>query len=148
MQEVSAPRRRPRQWAPLLPCPGKGNTAMTSVSHYMARGTLALSPIDTAQAAAQTMVSLNVDALPVCSAGRLLGMLTLRDLAMLTVARGLLPEQARVGGLMNADPVRCFEDEPVELVWRRGRTPAVHRIPVIDRAGQLVGMLLVGEDAH
>jgi len=119
---------------------------MNQVSDYMTRGVPALSAVDTARAAAQTMQSLNVDALPVCSDGRLLGMLTARDLAVFAVARGLSPAHARVGGLMSVDPVRCFDDEPVQDVWRRSRG-AAQRIPVTDRRGQLVGMLFLGDDA-
>lgn len=120
---------------------------MTSVSQYMLRGGLALAPTDTAQAAAQTMLALNVGALPVCSDGRLLGMLTARDLTISAVARGLAPGEVRIGGLMSANPVRCFEDEPVEAVLCRARAAAAHRVPVVDRAGRLLGMLLVGEEA-
>jgi CBS domain-containing protein len=116
---------------------------MTCVSEYMVRGTFALSPVDTAQTAAQTMLSRNVDALPVCGNGRFLGMLTARDLAMSALA----PGEARVGELMSADAVRCFEDEPVEPVLRRARAAAAHHVPVLDRTGLLVGMLLVGEQA-
>ena len=123
---------------------------MTTVSDHMTRGVRAMSPRDSAQAAAQVMADLDVAVIPVCDAGRLVGMVSDRDIAVRGVARGLPPANTPLGYLMSAELLSCYEDESIDDVVARMRHARVRRLPVVDRRRRLVGMLLLGEpsEAH
>ena len=121
---------------------------MTTVSEHMTRGVRAMSPRDTAQAAAQLMAELDVAVIPVCDAGRLVGMVSDRDITVRGVARGLPPAHTPLGYLMDADLLSCYEDESVDDVIARMRHARVRRLPVVDRRRRLVGMLSLGETSE
>jgi CBS domain-containing protein len=133
---------------PAHPCFAGQEQFMTTVSDHMTRGVRAMSPRDTAQAAAQAMAELDVAVIPVCDGGRLVGMVTDRDITVRGVARGLPPAHTPLGYLMNAELVCCYEDESVEDVVTRMRHARVRRLPVVDRRRRLVGMLLLGEPSE
>jgi CBS domain-containing protein len=126
----------------------KGKHFMTTVSDHMTRGVRAMSPRDTAQAAAQLMADLAVAVIPVCDGGRLEGLVSDRDITVRGVARGLPPAHTPLGYLMSAELLCCYEDESVEDVIIRMRHARVRRLPVVDRRRRLVGMLLLGEPSE
>ena len=121
---------------------------MTPVSDHMTRGVRAMSPRDTAQAAAQVMADLGLAVIPICDAGRLVGMVSDRDITVRGVARGLPPAHTPLGYLMSAELLCCYEDESVDEVVTRMRHAQVRRLPVVDRRRRLVGMLLLGEPSE
>jgi CBS domain-containing protein len=133
---------------PTHPCFAGQEQFMTTVSDHMTRGVRAMSPRDTAQAAAQAMAELDVAVIPVCDGGRLVGMVSDRDITVRGVARGLPPAHTPLGYLMNAELVCCYEDESVDDVVTRMRHARVRRLPVVDRRRRLVGMLLLGEPSE
>jgi CBS domain-containing protein len=123
---------------------------MTTVSDHMTRGVRAMSPRYSAQAAAQVMAEFGVAVIPVCEAGRLVGIVSDRDIAVRGVARGLPLANTPLGYLMSAELLCCYEDESIDEVIARMRHARMRRLPVVDRRRQLVGMLLLGEpsEAH
>jgi CBS domain-containing protein len=132
------------------PCPQNGSHFMTTVSDHMTRGVRAMSPRDSAQAAAQVMAEFGVAVIPVCEAGRLVGIVSDRDIAVRGVARGLPLANTPLGYLMSAELLCCYEDESIDEVIARMRHARMRRLPVVARRRQLVGMLLLGEpsEAH
>ena len=118
---------------------------MTTVSDHMTRGIRAMSPRDTAQAAARLMDELNLSVVPICEAGRLVGMVSDRDIVVRGVARGLPPADTPLGFLMSAELLFCFEDEATDDVLARMGHARLRRLPVVDRGRRLVGMLFLGE---
>ena len=63
--------------------------------------------------AAARMKSLNVGPLPVCQSGRLVGMLTDRDITVRATAEGEDPTAIRVRDIMTPEVLYCFEDDLV-----------------------------------
>ncbi len=118
---------------------------MTKVSDLMTRGVRAMSPRDSAESAARAMDELNVSAMPVCDGGRLVGMITDRDITVLAVARGLPPSSTPLGYLMSADVLCCYEDQPIEEVLEKMGHARVRRLPVVDGNRRFIGMLSLGE---
>lgn len=101
-------------------------------------------PTDSAVRAARLMKIEDVGSLPVCSSpesGRLVGILTDRDLCMEIVAEGRDPNQVRVETCMTREPVTCRTDEELETALDRMEANQIRRIPVVDRAGMLVGII-------
>jgi CBS domain-containing protein len=115
------------------------------VSEVMTRAVRAVSPHASAEVAARAMDAWGMAFVPVCEDGKLLGVVTARDIALRTIARGLPPSRTPVGYLMSASPCWCYEDQPYDEVLRRMGSRLPRRIPVVDRARRLVGMLSLGE---
>jgi CBS domain-containing protein len=69
------------------------------------------------------------------------GMLTDRDLAVGVMALGLDPEKTIAEAAMRPDVVVVREDEGIGRAIALMRNRGVRRLPVVDEAGTLVGML-------
>lgn len=96
------------------------------------------------QDAARMMAECNVGSLPVGDNGRLVGMITDRDIAIRGVAQGLSPD-VLVRDLMSADPVCAYEDDDVQAIAQIMADRQVRRLPVLNREDQLVGMVSLGD---
>ena len=118
---------------------------MMMVSEVMTRGVRAVSPHASAETAARAMDEWDMAFVPVCEDGKLVGVVTARDLAVRTIARGLPASSTPVGYLMSANPCCCYEDESYDDVLRGMDSRVPRRIPVVDRARRLVGLLSLGE---
>jgi CBS domain-containing protein len=121
---------------------------MTQVCDVMTRGVRAMSPGDTMVAAARAMGELDVGALPVCEDGRLVGMVTDRDITLRGVARGLPADSTPLRELMSPDVLFCREDASLEQAMTQMRGGRVRRLPVVDGERRLVGILAMGDIAN
>jgi CBS domain-containing protein len=97
------------------------------------------------QAAADRMRSTTVGLLPVTSCGRLVGVVTDRDLAVRGLARNRDARSTPVRVVMTPEVISCLPDEDlsgaVALMARHG----VRRLVVIDHDGQLAGVLSIDD---
>ncbi|HEY9064883.1 MAG TPA: CBS domain-containing protein [Burkholderiaceae bacterium] len=118
---------------------------MQRIADAMTRGAHTLTPNDKLTTAAQAMNEYDIGALPVCDGGRLVGMVTDRDLVVRGVAKGVVPDEAVVASVMSPDVCCCYEDEPVADAMDRMRREQIRRMPVVDREQHLVGMLALGD---
>lgn len=97
---------------------------------------------ETAQLVAQRMNVRSVGSLVVLDSDKHpTGILTDRDLAMKVVGRGLDPLSVTVAELMSTHPETATESTPIEDALRVMRSQGVRRLPVVDDAGQLVGVV-------
>lgn len=96
-------------------------------------------------AAAQVMRSQHVGFLvvvePVDGAQRVVGVLTDRDIVVAVLAREVDTRQLKVGDVMSREPLLAEESQPLESVLCLMREVGVRRVPVINDAGHLVGVL-------
>ena len=98
-------------------------------------------------AAARLLSRHNVGALPVTAqGGRLVGMLTDRDIAVRCVAANFDPNITRVRTVMSSGPVTVPAEESGEKAARTMGRHRVQRLPVTEN-GRLVGMLSRGDFA-
>jgi CBS domain-containing protein len=74
-------------------------------------------------------------------AGRVVGVLTDRDLAMGAYTQGRALRELRVADSMSRDVVTCTPQTPLEDVLRTLGERQVHRVPVVDEQGILRGIL-------
>ena len=72
--------------------------------------------------------------------GRILGVITDRDIATRAVGHGKLP-QSHVGDIMSAEPSCCHPVDDVETVQRIMVERQVRRVPVVDDDGICVGII-------
>jgi len=112
----------------------------------MTWGVHVANPEETVEQAAKTMASLDAGALPVGEKGRLVGMITDRDIAIRGIAAGKGPN-AKVRDVMTEDVKYCFEDQDLEEVTRNMGDLQVRRLPVLNRDRHLVGILSLGDVA-
>ena len=114
-------------------------------------GKICIKPVVTAAAqmtvdeAARLMRSKNVGALVVVNAGRPIGMLTDRDVAIEVVAKGLDPDAVRVGDVMHRKPVTIPQDLGILDAVKTFARTGVRRLPVVTKSGTLVGVIAVDD---
>lgn len=80
--------------------------------------------------------------------GRVLGMVTDRDVCMATWTRGLAPASLRVGETMAERVHVCRPDDDLVLAERTMREQQVRRLPVVDGNDRLVGLLSLADLAR
>jgi CBS domain-containing protein len=111
----------------------------------MTRGVRSMAPTDTLQLAAQAMDELNVGAIPVCEGDRVVGMVTDRDIVVRGVAQGRAGASTALREVMSAQVETCREDESVKDVSQKMQERQIRRLPVLDRAGKLIGIVSLGD---
>lgn len=99
------------------------------------------------RAAAERMAANDVGSLPVAQDGKLVGMLTDRDIVIRAVAMGL-DGNTPVREIMTADIKYCHDDEDLVHVSRNMSELGVRRLPVVDRDKRLVGMVALSNIAN
>ena len=109
---------------------GYARAAMT-LGDFMSREVLSVAPEDTIGEAAQRMADANVGSSVVLEHGRLIGILTERDL-LRAMAQRVHPSEARVREWMTAEPMAVSEsttaDEAARLMVENG----FRHLPVVD----------------
>ena len=102
-------------------------------------------PGDTLQAAAQAMDELNVGVLPVVDGGRLIGILTDRDIVVRSTSAGQDPGKAKVSDAMTTDAHTLTADAEVDEAVELMEEHQLRRLPVVDEDGKLVGIVSLGD---
>jgi CBS domain-containing protein len=116
------------------------------VSESMTRNPHLTSPKATLREAAQMMAERDIGLLLVGENDRLTGIVTDRDIAIRGIAAGKEPSTA-VREVMS-DKIRyCYEDQSIEEVAQNMSELRVRRLPVVNRAKRLVGVLSLGDIA-
>lgn len=95
--------------------------------------------------AAAKMKARDIGPLPVCDNGRLVGVLTDRDITVRATAEGEDPTVIRVRDVMTPEVVYCFEDDLVSEAARVMQEKQVRRLVVLDRDRRLVGIVSLGD---
>ncbi|MFL6722484.1 MAG: CBS domain-containing protein [Sphingomonas sp.] len=114
------------------------------VSEVMTRDVQTVSPDQPVQEAASFMLRADAGSIPVTDGGRLIGMITDRDIAVRGIAKGYGPETP-VRELMTDDIIIAREDDDVEEIASRMSEAQVRRLPVIDSQERLCGIVSLGD---
>jgi CBS domain-containing protein len=115
----------------------------------MTRNVKAARPTDPVTHVAQIMVDEDCGIVPICEDnGRLLGVITDRDIVCRLIARGVDMREARARDVMT-DEVECVtEDETLSSVLRLMSEHQVRRIPVVARGDRLLGIIAMADLAR
>ena len=111
---------------------------MTQLADVMRRDFITVAPEDTLGEVAQQMVDLNVGAVVVKDFGRLIGILTERDL-MKAMAGRVHTSEARVREWMTPDPVTASPEMSVDEAAQAMIENGFRHLPVVD-GDQVVGV--------
>ncbi len=93
------------------------------------------------RAAALRMRTCNIGSLPVLEGGKLVGMLTDRDITVRCTALGQDPNTTPVREAMTSTVITCDADETLEVAERMMEDKMVRRLVVVDKQKQPVGIL-------
>jgi CBS domain-containing protein len=113
---------------------------MTRVADVMTPGVETTTSSEALRDAARTMRNGDFGAMPVVDDGRLVGMLTDRDIVVRAVAEGLDPMSARVGDVASPSPVAVAPDQDLDEAMELMAEYRVRRLPVVD-GERLVGVV-------
>ena len=114
------------------------------VSDVMTREVQTVGPDQPVQEAANFMLSADAGSIPVTESGRLIGMITDRDIAVRGIAKGCGPDTP-VRELMTDNLVTARIDDDIEEVATRMSEAQVRRLPVIDEDERLCGIVSLGD---
>lgn len=114
------------------------------VKDCMTRDVLCAEPQTPLRDAAQMMQDADAGILPVVVGGKLLGVVTDRDLVVRGIARGLGPD-ATVEQVMSQDTEVADEDDDLEEVVDRMSDLQVRRMPVCDGGSRLLGIISLAD---
>lgn len=100
--------------------------------------------------AARVLWDCDCGALPVLdeSGERAIGMLTDRDICMAAWSRNLPLSEIQVSSVHSQDLVACVEDSDIDDVEQLMRRKQVRRIPVVDSAQRVVGIVSLADIAR
>jgi CBS domain-containing protein len=104
---------------------------MTTLGQLMSRDVLAVAPEDTLGEAAERMAENEVGSAVVLEHGRLIGILTERDL-LKAVAGRVHSSEARVREWMTADPITAREDTTHEAALETMMDHGFRHLPVVE----------------
>jgi CBS domain-containing protein len=112
---------------------------MKTLKDVMTREEEVLEPHATLRRAAEMMRRLDADSLPVCENGKLVGLVTNRDLVVRGVAMGHDVDVSRVSSVMSEDVEGLSPDTAVEEAMRRMEDSSLDGLWVIDEERHLLG---------
>jgi len=101
---------------------------------------LAVDPGTSLAEVARQMGLEDSDSVAVMSGGRLVGIITERDLVRV-IADGVNPKQATAEVIMTPDPATVTADEDVSVVALRMMSLGIRHLPVVDAQAKPVGLL-------
>ncbi len=93
---------------------------------------------------AQEMRDNDFGSVPVADNEQLVGMVTDRDIVVRGIAQGL-DTNATARQVMSPNVLYCFDDDSVEDVLKNMGANQVRRLPVVNRAKRLVGVVSLGD---
>ena len=106
---------------------------------------ITIGPEASAPEAVARMVESNIGSLPVVEDdGRLVGILSERDLMRELHDRGDQFGRTMIRAVMTLDPITCDIDDDVDAVMGQMSERRIAKVPVIDR-GRLAGIVSVGD---
>jgi CBS domain-containing protein len=99
----------------------------------------------TLQEAADKMKAYNIGTLPVLRNGRLVGMVTDRDITVRGTAEALPPRLGHVIDVMTPEILYCRAEQDITEAAELMKDRQVRRLLVLDRSDRLVGIVSLGD---
>jgi CBS domain-containing protein len=123
---------------------------MMTVADLMTKNALSVAPDSKLADAARLMWEHDCGCLPVIEvgSGRVIGMVTDRDICMACWSRGLPPSEVYVSDAMSQHLVHCHPSESVERAEIIMHANQIRRLPVVDADERLLGILSLADIAR
>jgi CBS domain-containing protein len=127
------------------------DTDVVKVEDIMTVSPVTCRPDDSLSDAARAMWDHDCGCVPVVEGDgepRAVGIITDRDICMCAYSRGLPLGELRVHDAMARNPCTCSPFDSIETAERLMRDAQVRRLPVVDAAGTVVGILSLADIAR
>lgn len=121
---------------------------LTSAQTLMSTAVRTCRADESLNVAAQAMWESDCGVVPVVSEGRLVGILTDRDICMATYTQGRAPAELAVEGAMSKQIISCSPYDSLGLALELMTEHRVRRLPVVAPDGELVGVLSLADIAR
>lgn len=118
------------------------------VKDMMHKGAECVAPNATLQQVARKMRDHDIGAIPVCEGGKPMGIVTDRDVTIRALANGKDSGTLLAKDVISKNLVFCRDTEEAEDAIRIMEDNQVRRLPVLDEAQKLVGMVSLGDISH
>ena len=118
------------------------------VKEMMHKGAEYVAPNAKLQIVARKMRDYDVGSIPVCDGGEVIGIVTDRDIAIRALANGKDVAKLEAKDVMSKDVIFCRDNENAEDAIRIMEDNQVRRLPVLNEAKKLVGMVSLGDISH
>jgi CBS domain-containing protein len=118
-----------------------------NVEKIMTRGVKTCGPEDTLWTAAQIMWEKDCGCVPVVKDGKVVGMITDRDICMAAWTQDARLSELSVSRVCSQEPLSCGPGDPVAKAEELMRTRQVRRLPVVDE-NRLVGIVSLNDIAR
>lgn len=114
-----------------------------NISDVMTPNPKTVKPTDSLQTAAQIMRDEDTGVVPVVEDGRVVGLVTDRDIVIRAIADG--DYAAKVSDIVSDDVITVTPDMPTSEASELMGEHQVRRLPVVDAADKLVGIVSLGD---
>ncbi len=119
------------------------------IGDLMTRNVITVFSDDTLQRAARLMAEGDCGVLPVVNRdGRLVGMITDRDIVMRMAGKDLNPRTARVDECMSDDVIACHANDSILDCMRTMSHHKIRRIPIVYDRDRVIGIISQGDLAR
>jgi CBS domain-containing protein len=118
------------------------------VQEIMTTTVESIAPDKTLRQAARKMSDLGVGSLPVMEDGRLLGIITDRDISCFAVAMGRDPNSTEVQKAMTREVTTCFADQDISAAAQLMSERHIRRLAVLNHDNRVTGLLSVDDLAQ
>ncbi len=115
------------------------------IKEIMTRELATIPPDATIRAAAQLMRDRDVGMLPVLDRGRLVGLVTDRDIVVRAIADNLDTKKTALREIMTTEIFFCYEHEDVAEAVECMQRKQVRRLLILNRTKRLVGVVSIGD---
>jgi CBS domain-containing protein len=120
---------------------------MASIRDVMTSGPASCEPTTTVVDAARIMAQEDVGPVPVVEGGRVVGMVTDRDIVVRVIAEGRDASSTTIGDIASTDVVAVEPDTDLDEALTLMSTHQVRRLPVTEN-GELVGIVAQADVAR
>jgi CBS domain-containing protein len=117
------------------------------IKDMMHKGAECVAPNATLLQIAKKMKDFDVGAIPVCEGDKAIGMVTDRDITI-SLAGGKDVSKLSARDLMSKNVIHCRDTEEAEDAIRIMEKNQIRRLPVLNEAQKLVGMVSLGDISH
>ena len=117
------------------------------VRELMTKQPTSVEPDATLGEVATLMKQQDCGSIPVVEGGRLVGIVTDRDIVVRGIAAGVDPRTQRVSKVMSSDPVTVGPEEDVTDAEKKMADRQVRRLPVVE-GGKLIGIIVTAQIAR
>ncbi len=107
-----------------------------------------VSPELSVQQTARKMREMNIGSMPVLENGKLIGMITDRDICCRVVGEGREPASTKVREIMSTDVSYCFKDQNASDAAQLMEDMHIRRLAVLNRDKTMAGFLSVDDLAR